>query len=224
MHLVLFDLDGTLTATNHVDMHCFMQTARDLWGDVPIDTDWRHYSDTTDQAIVADLVQRLGRDGDPEHAIAAFKTAFMGHLSRAAADPSRFAEIPGAGKMLAALGQHPEFAFGIATGAWRDSAALKLELASLDPGRAPLVTSDEAFTRVGIMEMAANYARKIYGRDFSKTTYVGDGPWDLLAARTLGYGFVGVATGDRAAYFQKKAAGPVVADYRDTEGFLDLFR
>lgn len=222
MRLVLFDLDGTLTATNRVDLDCFVRTAREILGEMPLDTDWRHYTDTTDQAISTDLVKRA-RGKEDAGLVEEFKKRFIVHLEKEAADASLFAEIPGAGRLLAALAQAPGLAFGIATGAWRDSARLKLDRAGLDLAGAPLVTSDEAYTRIGIIEAAVARAKGAYSREsFSRITYVGDGPWDLLAARALGYSFLGVGRGERAEYFIKEGEGPVVPDYSDTEGVLAL--
>ena len=40
MHLVMFDIDGTLTETMKVDEECFVRSFEDVFGFVNIDTDW----------------------------------------------------------------------------------------------------------------------------------------------------------------------------------------
>jgi len=42
MPLALFDIDGTLTASNAIDSICFEDAFRDVFG-IKIDTDWNAY-------------------------------------------------------------------------------------------------------------------------------------------------------------------------------------
>jgi beta-phosphoglucomutase-like phosphatase (HAD superfamily) len=43
MHLVMFDIDGTLTKTMKVDEECFVRSFKDVFGFADVDTDWSHY-------------------------------------------------------------------------------------------------------------------------------------------------------------------------------------
>jgi beta-phosphoglucomutase-like phosphatase (HAD superfamily) len=52
MHLVMFDIDGTLTETMKVDEECFVRSFMDVFGFSDIDTDWSHYRHTTDSGIL----------------------------------------------------------------------------------------------------------------------------------------------------------------------------
>jgi hypothetical protein len=40
MHLVMFDIDGTLTETMKVDEECFVRSFKDAFGFADIGTDW----------------------------------------------------------------------------------------------------------------------------------------------------------------------------------------
>src|SRR5437773_2833277 len=51
MHLVMFDIDGTLTETMKVDEECFVRSFNDVFGLTDIDTDWSNYPGTTDSGI-----------------------------------------------------------------------------------------------------------------------------------------------------------------------------
>src|SRR2546425_12228616 len=51
MHLVMFDIDGTLTETLKVDEECFVRSFKDVFGFADLDTDWSHYPRTTDSGI-----------------------------------------------------------------------------------------------------------------------------------------------------------------------------
>ena len=62
MHLVMFDIDGTLTETMKVDEECFVDSFKDVFGFADIDTDWLHYPRTTDSGIFHDVfTARIGR-------------------------------------------------------------------------------------------------------------------------------------------------------------------
>ncbi len=62
MHLVMFDIDGTLTETMKVDEECFVRSFKDVFGFADIDTDWSHYPRTTDSGIFHDVfTARIGR-------------------------------------------------------------------------------------------------------------------------------------------------------------------
>jgi beta-phosphoglucomutase-like phosphatase (HAD superfamily) len=58
MNLVMFDVDGTLTATNTVDTHCFVQAFKEVLNIDLIDTDWSNYKQSTDSGIVAEIIER----------------------------------------------------------------------------------------------------------------------------------------------------------------------
>ncbi len=62
MHLVMFDIDGTLTETMKVDEECFVLSFKDVFGFADIDTDWSHYPHATDSRIFHDVfTAHIGR-------------------------------------------------------------------------------------------------------------------------------------------------------------------
>ena len=62
MHLIMFDIDGTLTETMKVDEECFVRSFKDVFGFTDIDTDWSRYPRTTDSGIFHDIfAARVGR-------------------------------------------------------------------------------------------------------------------------------------------------------------------
>jgi phosphoglycolate phosphatase-like HAD superfamily hydrolase len=53
--------------------------------------------------------------------------------------------------------------------------------------------------RVNIIKQCIKDCSLFYNKDtFSAITYIGDGPWDLLAAKNLGINFLGIVCGNRA--------------------------
>jgi phosphoserine phosphatase len=53
MKLIVFDLDGTLTATNAVDDECFARALHIVFDIDLINTNWTAYSHVTDAGVMA---------------------------------------------------------------------------------------------------------------------------------------------------------------------------
>ena len=99
MHLVMFDIDGTLTETMKVDEECFVRSFKDVFGFADIDTDWSHYPRTTDSGIFHDVfTARIGRTPTQQEVL-----RFRQHLIQllaAASSQSPFAPVAGADGLL----------------------------------------------------------------------------------------------------------------------------
>ena len=81
MHLVMFDIDGTLTETLKVDEECFVRSFKDVFGLADIDTDWSHYPRTTDSAIFHDVfTSRIGRSPTAQD-VSRFRQHFIPNCS-----------------------------------------------------------------------------------------------------------------------------------------------
>ena len=59
-HLVMFDVDGTLTQSTAADRSCYAQ-ALSQHLDLQVDTDWSTYRHITDSGIAQELFERCGR-------------------------------------------------------------------------------------------------------------------------------------------------------------------
>ncbi len=215
--LAIFDVDGTLLRTSGVDDECYVQAMDEVFGIRGMSTDWGSYSHSTDGAILADLIrERLGREPTAEDA-AIHRSRFVTLLEAVAAEsPERFAQTPGAAAALAALPERG-WSAAIATGGWRASALLKLDRGRLDIAATAAAFADDALAREAIILHAA--ARAAPGPS-ARVVYIGDGLWDLRAARRLGIGFVGIASGERAAALRAAGAAVVLADFSDLAAFL----
>ena len=58
MHLIMFDLDGTLLKSNALDIHCFSGAFSCVMGIENIGSDWTDFKYVTDEGIVAEIVAR----------------------------------------------------------------------------------------------------------------------------------------------------------------------
>lgn len=109
--------------------------------------------------------------------------------------PVRFRAMPGAtdvSSVVLGLGWSP----AMATGAWLESARLKLRLAGIPSDGVPLATSHDHVSRVGIIRRVVPSAD---GPELNDVVYCGDGVWDLWTAAQLGVRLIGIASGEAAA-------------------------
>ena len=194
MKLLVFDIDGTLSATNAVDQECFAAAMSETLGVAEIDTDWSSYPHATDTAIAAELFQRRHGRSAATHELESAKRLFETLLKRRRqAEPDAFRAVPGAREALEHLANGAGYAICLATGAWLGSAAIKLEAMALAPGAFPLASSDDGYTRQQIVKTAIDRAREHYAQDgFERVVCIGDGAWDVATARDLGFAFVGI--------------------------------
>ena len=86
----------------------------------------------------------------------------------------------------------------------------------------PWASADDALDRVDILRTAIQRAKEHYGQDaFEKTVYIGDGVWDVRAAKELGIGFVGLATGKQAGLLVEEGASFVLPDHSSLERLIE---
>jgi len=218
MYLLIFDIDGTLTETTKADEECFVRAFKDVFGFADIDTDWSHYPRTTDSGIFHDIfTSRIGRAPAPEE-VSRFRRHFVQLLAAVSAQ-SPFAPVVGADRLLSRLAQDGSYRVSLATGAWRDSARLKMASARMCFDDHPAATADDALERESIMKLSKARAAERYGEPLA-TLYVGDGVWDARACRSVGIPFIAVGAGSRAARLLAEGAVCVFPDFRDVDTFL----
>lgn len=193
--LLIFDVDETLLSSKH-DLSCFVQAFDEIHGLKGFPVGMEFYSHTTDMGIAAEIIaSAYGRPATPRE-LQAIRDRYC-HLleEQSRNDATSVHRIPGARRALRFLRTNSSNHLVLATGAWASAAALKLRLAELDVHDLPRATSDDAVSRVQIVSLAIERAKRFYTCDrFDVTVLIGDGPWDLETARILGIEFVGIGT------------------------------
>lgn len=222
MNLAVFDIDGTLTVTDHIDDVCLVQALADAHAITGVSTDWAGYSHTTDSGITLDIFrERLNRA--PEEAeVLKFKSHFVRLLEDyRAKDSSLFAEITGAGSMLNRLNQESDWKAAIASGGWRDSAILKLKAAGIEANNYPSAFADDGYSREEILQSAISRSEKFYQqKHFDRVVSIGDGVWDVRTARNLGFPFLGIGAGERKGKLRRAGAAHVIENFADYEKLI----
>lgn len=222
MHgLVIFDVDGTLSLTSRVDDDCWAEAAREVLGVEGMSTDWSTYSHSTDEAIASDLIRdrtELPRTDETVHRV---RDAFIARIRTAlAGNPMLFRPVPGSPSVFDRL-RECGWSSAIATGGWRTTACLKLDAAGVPHAGIPAAHADDAHPRESIVSIAAARAIESAGTAFERIVYVGDGIWDVRAARRLGIGFVGIGEGEQEARLRGEGAEIVLPDYDRADAFVE---
>ncbi len=218
--VAIFDLDGTLAETMNVDVRCFVEAIQAHLGDVELDTEWNSYPYVTDTGVITTLYeQNVGRRPH-EHEIASIRADFVTRLTAVAESrPEAFREIPGAGAAVRSLRASDRWAVALATGGFRPSALMKLDLAQVAAHDVPGAFACDDITREGILELAYRRAATHHGVDaFDRVVYLGDAPWDVRTCRALGWPFIGV--GGRGDELVAGGASHVLPDLSDLDALL----
>jgi phosphoglycolate phosphatase-like HAD superfamily hydrolase len=186
----MFDVDGTLVDSAGFDGTLYARAVRDVL-DVDVDRTWASYRNVTDSGILEEILQgselESAADQHREHVKRRFVALTREYLLR---HPSRIREIAGANALIRTLLAARGVRVAIATGGWRETAALKLTAIGLDPSSIAFASASDATARAKIMEIAER--RALQGASPAKITYFGDGEWDKRASAALGYDFVAI--------------------------------
>ncbi|MDI3325665.1 HAD hydrolase-like protein [Pontibacterium granulatum] len=204
MHLVMFDIDGTLIESYDFDEQCFLAAIDEVLG-IQIDARWDRYPHVTDAGILDEILSQPSYLPDRALLEVQIRASFMQNLTLYLENNS-VEPIAGAIEFLEHLKQREDVVLAIATGGWYESATMKLEAAGLDVNGIALATSSDHIARVEIMKLAEARAAE---QPLLSRTYFGDAAWDKKASRALDYNFV--LLGDRVEHHQ------AMSDYLDIE-------
>jgi beta-phosphoglucomutase-like phosphatase (HAD superfamily) len=210
MHLVMFDIDGTLVDSAGFEGDFYAEAVESVLS-VRLDRNWDVYEHVSDSGILAQVIREAALDGDRAELAARVHRRFVANVSaHLASNPSALREIEGAKRLVDRLLALPGVRVAVATGGWQETARLKLRLIGIDPERLAFASSSDAQARTEIMQLAARRAMR--GTAVRRATYFGDGPWDRRASAQLGYDFIAVG---------KAVAHPhAYDDLRDTDAIL----
>ena len=213
----MFDIDGTLTDTMAVDVECYEAAIRAELG-IGIPSDWPTFDEVTDASILATACERRGIPVPGEETQRGIAEEVGRRLeSELARAPHRFRAVPGAPEIFEVL-RSAGWRVAMATGAWRPSALVKLRGAGIPHEGVPLASASEHPARAEIIRTAVQATS---GSREEPVVYLGDGVWDGKAAKSLGYGFVGVATEGQGDRLRDAGADVVIEDFSEARALID---
>lgn len=192
MHLVMFDIDGTLVRSYDAHDEFFLRAVSEVLG-VTAAPNWEEYQHVTDAGILDEIINDHVGSVDRAQAHRGVRMRYI-ELTRQLLESDDFVlkEVDGAGSFLRLLQTEESVCIAIATGGWAETAMLKLAAVGIDTQGIAFASSSDAGSRTEIMELAEQRAGS--GVVFSRKTYFGDGVWDRVAASDLSYDFVAVGS------------------------------
>jgi phosphoglycolate phosphatase-like HAD superfamily hydrolase len=198
---------------------CFVRALCETFELSDVDTDWEHYRHASDDGIAAEVYERAFAMALPSKQRAVTVARFVQLLGAACAGRP-LVPITGASTMLRHLAR-AGWGIALATGAWRAAAEVKLRSADLWRADRVLATSEDGPAKSAIIETAIARATLASGvARFDRIVTVGDGVWDVAAARALGLPFVGIGRGEREMRLRAAGAAVVFADFAAAADFL----
>ncbi|MDZ4861030.1 MAG: HAD hydrolase-like protein [Candidatus Hydrogenedentes bacterium] len=218
MRVILFDIDGTLTATTNADNGCYETAFAQTFGFSLPTTDWHQYRHVTDHGIVQEVMEWSGKPAAPGELLQQFEDAYEQALANAfAQNPTGFSEVPGAKSILEFLRIRDDVRIALATGGMRKTALFKLRQIGVDGAALPGAFSNDAISRADI----ASTALLRTGVAASDIVYVGDGAWDVATSAELGMRFIGICREYARERLIDAGATVILDNYTSVDCFLD---
>lgn len=220
MHLIVFDIDGTLAATDYEADMCYAEAFQEVVGRSLEGLDFMGCEHVTDSAVTDHFFQQLFGRNALETEIADLKTAFRTKLEeRQATHPELFLEVPGAQDLFHTLKSTSNVYLGIATGAWRHPAAFKLDTIGLDTTGVVFYGADDHYSKEYSINKVIADSKALHRKDeFTNIVYIGDRIYDKAISEKLGIGFVGVDH-EHTGILTKANTQHVFNDLKDLESF-----
>ena len=221
---ILFDIDGTLVLTGRAGVRGMNAAFNRLYGWTDA-LDGVDIAGRTDRAIVADVLDRMGRVPD-EDLVTALRDAYLEDLRIEIKRPVAHwsGVLPGVELLLAALAEREHVAIGLLTGNFEGGAAIKLGHFDLWTRFRFGAFGDRHVNRRDLVPVAIAEAVRsgIDGIEARDVIVIGDTPLDVDCATAHGARAIGVATGPFST-MQLAAAGATLV-VETLEGAIDVDR
>lgn len=220
MHLIVFDIDGTLAATDYEADMCYAEAFQEVVGRSLAGLDFRSCKHVTDSAITDHFFQQLYGRNALDNEIADLKNAFRSKLEqRQQTHPELFLEVPGAQELFHTLKGTDDVYLGIATGAWRYPASFKLDTIGLNTTGVVFYGADDHYSKEYSINKVIEDSKALHDKDsFTNIVYIGDRIYDKDISEQLGIGFVGIDH-ERTNILTNANTKHVLTDLKDIEGF-----
>lgn len=225
MHLVLFDIDGTLVLTGGAGMRAMDRAFQHIHG-VDRALQGVTLAGRTDRVIVSEALARVA-PGVPfgDAWLASFRDVYCGYLEEEMADGVATGKrvLPGVRELLDALAVRNDVALGLLTGNFSRSARIKLAHFGLWDYFGWGAFGDDHVDRNDLLPVALRAARKATGLEVParQVFVIGDTPHDVACAQSGGAQAIAVATGPSSVDdLWASGADVVFGDLSDTEAVV----
>jgi phosphoglycolate phosphatase len=196
LKLILFDIDGTLIRTAGAGRISMEYSFQKIYG---IRNGFRDIQmmGRTDPSILREALANHDLEWDEVKA-EAFKDVYFRILREEIEVPRPGKRLcPGILELLTELKKHPDFAQGLLTGNWRESAYIKLRHFRIDTYFPFGAFADDSPVREELVPFAVKRFQEFYQAIIKKKDVyiIGDTPADIQCARPYGATTIAVATG-----------------------------
>lgn len=217
MHLVLFDVDGTLIDSQHMIVAAMSRAFTACDRPIPPRAELLGVVGLSLDLAMSRLLARPEIDADARALSAAYKEAFFDLRTSAEHQEPLY---PGALQALATLAARDDVLLGLATGKSRRGVRAILDLHDLHGRFVTIQTADEHPSKPHPAMILAALTETGVAPD--KAAIVGDTTYDVEMGRAAGIAAIGVAWGYHAdAALTRAGAARVVARFDDLPPTLD---
>lgn len=218
--LILFDIDGTLTASavGHIEAHAVAyQKVFGIYGSIfMIDFDGK-----TDRRITKEVLAKLGVTEAEIEAKLPEHLRVMGEYYASLKPYLKPKLLPGVGAMLEKLSSNSDILLGNVTGNLEQIAKDKLEVAGIAKYFDFGGFGSESDERPELVKLAIDRAKE-RGFEGDDVYAIGDTPVDITAGNAAGARTIGVATGSYSQEkLQEAGAAIVLPNFEDFQALED---
>ena len=220
--VVLFDIDGTLLDMRGAGRKAFVRALKTVfgWDD---DIQYVNFAGNTDLNVLQQVMEKLGRPVTEDD-----RRRFFDRMPVDLAQTAGEAELviyPGVKLLLEKLSADNRVLLGLVTGNVEACARIKLWQFDLHEHFVLGAFGDDHADRAEIARLAMKRVRDNLqpGQEIAGLFLVGDTPYDIAAAKTIGAKSIAVATGKFGVDALREAgADHVLTDLSDTPRVLHL--
>ena len=224
MHLVLFDIDGTILWTDGVGRRAIHRALTEVFGGTGPESYW--FDGKTDRQIVRDLMRLEGHaDAHIDERMDDLLERYLRYLERELSIAEQRPRLyDGVVPLLDALEARDDVVLGLLTGNLEGGARVKLRAVGLDPDRFTVnAFGSDAEHRPALPAIARERANERLGLELpgEAVVVIGDTPADVECGRGIGARAIAVATGRYSVEeLASHAPAAVFADLTDTEAVV----
>ncbi len=198
MHLVLFDIDGTLIATRGAGMRAFYRAIEYVFG-IKAGDDTVRPAGKTDPVIVKEVLAHFGLEDqwnniDARESLWDIYLVFLEDEMSMARREGRLRVLPGVIDLLSALSCQSDFAVGIATGNLKKGADIKLSQAGLRGYFKFGGYGSDSEDRTELIRIAIRRGiETVAPKPVKNAIVIGDTPLDIIHGRAAGARVIAVS-------------------------------
>lgn len=224
IHLLLFDVDGTLILTGGAGIRAFQRTFRELFQMDPMIDGIRLHGRTDPQIIDDIFTAGLGRPATPSE-IEAMSRLYLAHLGDEVQHSPGYRIMPGLPGLLKMLAGRPEVRLGLATGNLEEAARIKLNRADMNRYFSFGGFGSDAKDRTMLIRKAIERGKALLEEcnQQVRAVVIGDTDLDITCGRAAGATTVAVATGgDSWDTLLQASPDYLLKDFSRPEEFLAI--